>query len=266
MRQAAIICHLGFFTATFSYYVTGREIFIEFINKNMFVFKLAINAVNLSANPVIYVSATGLVDIFGYISSILVLIYCGRKWGCFCFYALAAVCLLVILLVPQDEKTVVVWIAMAGRLGASGAYAIIGLYTTELFPTEVRNSAIGVSSMFGHVGSMMAPFVVDYLVLAVFDRRLGQAFIIIFSLCLGWCGLVHSDNDMRRGTASGCSYDSSQSGDEPNQIGRSHGWQTSIVYLTSLTFLKYKNIFILIITKIGLYCILKYGAIFFCLL
>lgn len=72
--------------------------------------------------------------------------------------------MLVILVLPKDEKTLVVSIAMVGRLGVSAAYAIVTLYTTELFPTEVRNSAVGVSSMFGHVGSMLAPFVVDFLV------------------------------------------------------------------------------------------------------
>lgn len=106
----------------------------------------------------------GLVDIVGLSSSILLLAYIGRKWGCFFYYTLAATSLLIMLLVPPEDKPLVVCIAMVGRLGASAAYGIIGLYTTELFPTEVRNSAIGVSSMFGHIGSMMAPFVVDFLV------------------------------------------------------------------------------------------------------
>lgn len=112
----------------------------------------------------VYVSATGLVDFVGYSSSILLLTYIGRKWSCFIYYALAAASMLILLLLPQEETSTVVWIAMVGRLGTSAAYAIITLYTAELFPTEVRNSAIGVSSMFGHVGSMMAPFVVDFLV------------------------------------------------------------------------------------------------------
>lgn len=124
----------------------------------------AINAVNLSADPVVFVCSTGLIDVVGYSSSILVLSYLGRKWGCFSYYTLAAVCMLIILLVPQDQKTIVMAIAMIGRIGVSAVYVIIEIYTTELFPTEVRNSAIGVSSMFGHIGSTMAPFVVDFLV------------------------------------------------------------------------------------------------------
>lgn len=111
-----------------------------------------------------YVSSTGMVDILGYLSSMFVLKFLPRKWGIFTYLTLAASCMLVLLAIPRDALTVLVFIAMIGRLGVSAAYAIIGIYTAELFPTEVRNTAIGVSSMIGHIGSMMAPFVVDFLV------------------------------------------------------------------------------------------------------
>lgn len=123
----------------------------------------ALNAGNLSTNRVVYVSATGGVDICAYLIGILLLAYIGRKWSCFWSFAMAGVCMLAILVIPSHLAGGVVSVAMIGRLGVSCVYAIIALYTAELFPTEVRNSAVGVSSMFGHIGSMMAPFVVDFL-------------------------------------------------------------------------------------------------------
>lgn len=130
----------------------------------LFPIDIAINSANLSADPVVYVSSTALVDISAYLIGILVVGYIGRKRGCFTFFGLAAISFLGLLLIPQDSKAVLVSIAMLGRFGVSAAYAIIGLYTTELFPTEVRSSGIGVSSMIGHIGSMIAPFAVDFLV------------------------------------------------------------------------------------------------------
>lgn len=62
------------------------------------------------------------------------------------------------------DTTWIVTVAMLGRFGVSSVYAIITLYTSELFPTEIRNSAVGASSTMGHVGSMAAPFAVDFLV------------------------------------------------------------------------------------------------------
>lgn len=109
----------------------------------------------------VYVLATGAVDIAAYLGGILLLRCLGRKWSCFWAFALAGAAMLAILVMPAGVG--VVTLSMVGRLGVSCVYAIIALYTAELFPTEVRNSAVGVSSMFGHIGSMMAPFVVDFL-------------------------------------------------------------------------------------------------------
>ena len=43
-------------------------------------------------------------------------------------------------------------------------FAIAYLYTAELFPTSVRNVAVGAASTFARVGSMSAPYIVDLLV------------------------------------------------------------------------------------------------------
>jgi MFS transporter, OCT family, solute carrier family 22 (organic cation transporter), member 4/5 len=49
--------------------------------------------------------------------------------------------------------------AMIGKFSASSAYATIYMYSTELFPTSVRNSCMGSCSMMARFGSMSAPFV-----------------------------------------------------------------------------------------------------------
>lgn len=124
--------------------------------------KTALNATNLSSNRIIYVTATGCVDMLAYMTGILLISYIGRKWGCFWSFALAGSCMLVIMVLPSTSTAVLV-VAMIGRLGVTCVYGIITLYTAELFPTEVRNSAVGLSSMCGHTGSMLAPFAVDFL-------------------------------------------------------------------------------------------------------
>jgi MFS family permease len=54
--------------------------------------------------------------------------------------------------------------AMVGRLCIGAVYAVIILYTAELFPTVNRNIAVGTSSTMSHVGSLSAPYIVDLLV------------------------------------------------------------------------------------------------------
>lgn len=56
---------------------------------------------------------------------------------------------------------------MAGRFGITAVYSVVTLHTAEMFPTNIRNSALGTSSTSSHVGSIMAPYVVDFLVCVI---------------------------------------------------------------------------------------------------
>lgn len=53
---------------------------------------------------------------------------------------------------------------MIARFGITAVYAVVTLHTAEMFPTDIRNSALGTSSMCGHIGSMAAPYIVDFTV------------------------------------------------------------------------------------------------------
>ena len=54
-------------------------------------------------------------------------------------------------------------IAITGKFLISGTFALSYLYTAELFPTPVRNVAVGGASTFARVGSASAPYIVDIL-------------------------------------------------------------------------------------------------------
>ena len=48
---------------------------------------------------------------------------------------------------------------VAGKFGSSAAFAIVWVYTAELFPTPLRNSAIGLCSTCARVGGICAPLI-----------------------------------------------------------------------------------------------------------
>ncbi|KAK7503602.1 hypothetical protein BaRGS_00005141 [Batillaria attramentaria] len=54
--------------------------------------------------------------------------------------------------------TMSVVMAMLGNTGASGMFGAIFFYTPEIFPTNMRNQALGVASFAGRLGGMLAPF------------------------------------------------------------------------------------------------------------
>ncbi len=51
-------------------------------------------------------------------------------------------------------------LAFAGRVGVTGAYAVINVFFTELMPTVVRNMGLGITSTAARIGTIMSPYVI----------------------------------------------------------------------------------------------------------
>ncbi|XP_076277681.1 organic cation transporter protein [Lasioglossum baleicum] len=145
LRNRLIITNFNWMTASLSYYA------------------LALNVNNFSTNRYIYVLIMGLTEIPAYLIPTPILILVGRRLGSGLLYIIAAICLLGILAVPTAEANTVMIISLIGRFSASAAYGIVILYSSELFPTVCRNSAVGTNSAMSHVGSIAAPYVADLL-------------------------------------------------------------------------------------------------------
>ena len=78
-----------------------------------------------------------------------------------------------------------VYLSLAGKFGASAAFALVYLYTAEIFPTLVRATVVGLCSMFARVGGILAPQVALYLPVVTGST---QAPMIL----MGTCALVGS--------------------------------------------------------------------------
>ena len=53
---------------------------------------------------------------------------------------------------------------IALKFFASGSYAIIYIYANELFPTQARNTGIGICSMVARIGAIIGTLSNDLLV------------------------------------------------------------------------------------------------------
>jgi len=100
----------------------------------------------------------GLAEIPACFLCVLLMDRCGRRLvfgGCQLLAGFA--CLFAALAKGSPADILQVPLALVGKFGSSGSMAIMFVYTAELFPTSVRNTAIGLSSMWGRVGGMLAP-------------------------------------------------------------------------------------------------------------
>lgn len=154
---------------------------------------------------------TGTVDICGYIVSIFILKWSTRRLSQFSLFAAAGAFLLFVLFVPQDASHIdyiKLAFAMGSRFCITSVYAIMTLHTAvswylirmiecvrilnwncsifymiqEMFPTEVRNSVLGISSTAAHFGSFFAPYIGEFLLCLLWRTRTWEMLINCFTL------------------------------------------------------------------------------------
>lgn len=137
----------------------------------------------LSGNVFVNVAASASVTLLGTFVSVPLLRYVGRRTIVILFNFIAAVCLIILAVVPGGVASVVC--ASVGVVSSFIVFVVVYLYCSEMFPTVVRNAAVGVSSMSARVGSMLAPFVIDLQSVAVWLPPLMFAILPIIA-----CGIT----------------------------------------------------------------------------
>ncbi|XP_062570126.1 solute carrier family 22 member 4-like [Saccostrea cucullata] len=102
-----------------------------------------------------------LVEIPGTLSSWYFNNRIGRRWTCFMLFMIAAVAGLIVAIlqvVDVPEKAGLInGFALAAKLGVSAAWPALMTFTTELYPTVIRNISYGFLSSVSRVGAMVAP-------------------------------------------------------------------------------------------------------------
>lgn len=134
-------------------------LFLNWIINNFLFYGLGLKSSELGVNPYITFTISALVEILAYLVTHALLDKLGRKAPYVFFLFAAGVSCLSISFI--SNSLIVVTLAMVGKFCASAAYAIIYLYTSELFPTSIRNTGMGACSMMARVGAMTAPKILD---------------------------------------------------------------------------------------------------------
>lgn len=61
---------------------------------------------------------------------------------------------------PPDYSALSVGLVMLGKFGITSAFSMLYVYNVELYPTLVRNMAVGATSTASRLGSIIAPYFV----------------------------------------------------------------------------------------------------------
>ncbi len=103
------------------------------------------------------------VEIPGYLFCIFVMDCWGRRPILSFCQAISGIFCILAALLQDNEKlgALQVVFSLVGKFGASACFAIVYVYTAELFPTIIRNTAIGSCSTVARVGGILCLFIIQ---------------------------------------------------------------------------------------------------------
>ncbi|MPC27524.1 Organic cation transporter protein [Portunus trituberculatus] len=139
--------------------------FFDYLVVGMVYFGLSLSGDHLSSNPFLYMVLTGLVEVPAYTLMVPVVTSYGRRSTTIVFFLFSGIMLLLLPFIPNGCGWVAVTLALVGKMSISSVFQILTLYSSELFPTEVRIRGTSMAFMMSRVGSMTSPFITDLLTL-----------------------------------------------------------------------------------------------------
>ncbi|XP_042290733.1 solute carrier family 22 member 13 [Thunnus maccoyii] len=140
MRKRAIILFYLWFVNVLVYY--GLSLGVSRLGTNLYLTQFVFGLVEIPARSVV-----------------LLVLPCSRRFSQSGFLALGGLACLLMLAVPADHPSTLSGLAMVGKFGITASFAVIYVYTAEIFPTVLRQTGIGVSSMFARLGGVLAPII-----------------------------------------------------------------------------------------------------------
>ncbi|KAL1226617.1 Organic cation transporter protein [Trichinella spiralis] len=105
----------------------------------------------------------------------------GRRWMLIFGFVLCATLMLLTLVVPAENTIIKLLLVLFAKSALASVYAINYTYTSELFPTVLRNTAMGLCSMIGRIGSFAASY---------FALWLAEDYAVLMSLLYSAIALI----------------------------------------------------------------------------
>ncbi|XP_072279837.1 solute carrier family 22 member 15-like isoform X2 [Pyxicephalus adspersus] len=124
---------------------------------------LTLNAGDLKGNLYLNVALSGLVEVPAFPLCLFFIekSWSGRGKSTAGFLIFAGLACIFTMFLPDNNSLCLnpVILALLGKLSVSAAFNVVYIYTSELYPTVVRNAGLGVCAMACRFGGILAPFV-----------------------------------------------------------------------------------------------------------
>ncbi|XP_022197844.2 organic cation transporter protein [Nilaparvata lugens] len=135
---------------------------LNWFANSLVYYGLSLNAGKLFGNPYLVLFILGLVEIPSYFVSTALLDRTGRRCLTSTFMLLGGLACMAAALIPRVSdlgSMLATAVVFFGKFCISASFAIIYNYSAELFPTVIRNTAMGVGSMCARFSATLTPLI-----------------------------------------------------------------------------------------------------------
>ncbi|XP_038006175.1 solute carrier family 22 member 4-like isoform X2 [Motacilla alba alba] len=132
-------------------------------------FGLSLSTPDWHGNAYINCFLSAVIEVPAYVIAWLLLRSLPRRYSLSGTLFLGGSVVLFIQLVPAEHNVLSVGLVMLGKFGITAAFSMLYVYNVELYPTLVRNMAVGATSTASRLGSIIAPY---FVYLGAYDRFL----------------------------------------------------------------------------------------------
>ncbi|XP_047589487.1 solute carrier family 22 member 7 isoform X1 [Lutra lutra] len=139
LRHISLCCMVMWFGVNFSYY--GLSLDVSGLGLNVYQTQLLFGAVELPSKLLVY----------------LLVRHMGRRLTQAGMLLGTALALGISLLVPSEMGTWSIALAVIGKGFSEAAFTTAYLFTSELYPTVLRQTGMGLTSLVGRLGGSLAP-------------------------------------------------------------------------------------------------------------
>uniref|UniRef100_A0A182QUL1 Major facilitator superfamily (MFS) profile domain-containing protein n=1 Tax=Anopheles farauti TaxID=69004 RepID=A0A182QUL1_9DIPT len=126
------------------------------LTNTMVYFGLSLNSVSLSGDKYLNFILVSLIELPGFFLMQLILDRFGRKKTLFTTLVLSGL-FCIISVFTADIPALKLILFLLSKLSITMSFGTLYIYTVEIFPTNLRQSLLSTCSMFGRIGSMVAP-------------------------------------------------------------------------------------------------------------
>ncbi|GAB1601761.1 organic cation transporter protein-like [Argonauta hians] len=150
------------------------NIWFSWLVNSMLYYGVSMNSVAMGGNPYLNYFFMSFIEIPAAIVCTICFKYFGHRKPIAFFMVFGGINCILSNFVPQGSYWFPLILAVLGKFGATASFDGIYLLAAEIFPTVIRASCMGISSIFGRIGAVSAPVIlglsslVSWLPLTIF--------------------------------------------------------------------------------------------------